>query len=64
LFGGLLGEVVNEGVDQLVCEVIDDLLYLLLKTLDVYVGVVGVVDFAHPAGEVLWAVFGNVAKLC
>ena len=48
----------------MVCEVIDDLLHLLLEALDVDVGVVGVVDLAHPLGEILWAVFWDVAKLC
>jgi hypothetical protein len=44
--------------------VVDDLLYLFLEALDMYVGVVGVVDFAHPLGEILWAVFGKVVKFC
>ena len=63
MFRGLFIEVGDEGVDELICEVVEDTLYLLLEAVDVMAGVVEVVDFAHPLGERLWTAFGKVVQL-
>ena len=63
LFGWLFAQVGDESVNELICEVVEDTLYLLLKVVNVMVGVVEVVDFAHPLGEGLWTAFGEFVQL-